>query len=385
MSVTEAVKPTAHSSVSSPPGWTIKRPRLHRRLTAGLRLLPDFIIIGTQRGGTTSLYRGTLVLSNSNALAGSSGLTVVNANVGASADTANVLIDTASVTINKNISFSNLGTDTGDIRTIGGSNTSGTSTFSGNVTLGAFASSGTGSSLRVTSAAGGTTVFSGLINDGANTTSLLLNGSGIVKFTNASGNTYDGDTTVSSGALIVNNTSGSSTGTGAVIVNNGATFGGTGSSSGAISLAAGARLSPGDMDGAGVSGAGTFTGGSSLTWNSNGTTAGLFFNLGANQAASDQLALNGAFTKGSGSSFIFDFTGSTLDPSFTYTLVTFGSTDFTVGDFSAINGGSGIFALNGNSLTFGAAIPEPSTYAVFAGVLVLAGSVWRRQSRPRSC
>ena len=25
--------------------------------TSGLRMLPDFIVIGTQRGGTTSLYR----------------------------------------------------------------------------------------------------------------------------------------------------------------------------------------------------------------------------------------------------------------------------------------------------------------------------------------
>ncbi len=30
--------------------------KLHRRLTSGLRGLPDYLIIGTQRGGTTSLY-----------------------------------------------------------------------------------------------------------------------------------------------------------------------------------------------------------------------------------------------------------------------------------------------------------------------------------------
>src|SRR5947199_6934794 len=30
--------------------------KLYRGITAPLRLLPDFLIIGTQRGGTTSLY-----------------------------------------------------------------------------------------------------------------------------------------------------------------------------------------------------------------------------------------------------------------------------------------------------------------------------------------
>src|SRR5438046_443293 len=31
--------------------------KLYRGVTAPIRLLPDFLIIGTQRGGTTSLYR----------------------------------------------------------------------------------------------------------------------------------------------------------------------------------------------------------------------------------------------------------------------------------------------------------------------------------------
>jgi len=39
------------------PDWRPPKIGRLRRLTAGLRLLPDFMIIGTQRGGTTSLYR----------------------------------------------------------------------------------------------------------------------------------------------------------------------------------------------------------------------------------------------------------------------------------------------------------------------------------------
>src|SRR5262245_43057221 len=34
--------------------------KLYRRLTARLRVVPDFIIIGTQRGGTTSLYNNLI-------------------------------------------------------------------------------------------------------------------------------------------------------------------------------------------------------------------------------------------------------------------------------------------------------------------------------------
>ncbi len=339
----------------------------------------------TGLGGVVTVYRGKLNLNNSNALGGASSVTVANASaapggVAGTADTASVLIGTGGVSINKNITFSS-SSDTGDTRTIGSSNTTGTATYSGTITLGAFAASGNGSTLRVTAEAGGTTVFTGLINDGANTTSITKTGSGIVKFTRAAGVTYDGITTVSTGSLIVNNTSGSGTGTGAVSVSNGATFGGTGSSAGAITLDAGARMSPGDMDESGVSSTGNFTGGS-LTWNSD-SAVGMSFNLGADQGSSDQLTLSGAFTKGTGSTFVFDFTGSTLNSSIVYTLVTFGSTDFVVGDFSAINGGDGVFALNGTTLTFGA-IPEPSTYAALAGTLVLAGAVWRRRAGIRS-
>lgn len=58
-------------------------------------------------------------------------------------------------------------------------------------------------------------------------------------------NTYTGGTTINDGTLLVNNTSGSATGTGAVAVNDGATLGGTGSISGTVTIASGATLSPG--------------------------------------------------------------------------------------------------------------------------------------------
>lgn len=56
---TQAVSLPASGAEFQPPPCKTVRPRwpLVRGLTAGLRLLPDFIIIGTQRGGTTSLYK----------------------------------------------------------------------------------------------------------------------------------------------------------------------------------------------------------------------------------------------------------------------------------------------------------------------------------------
>jgi autotransporter-associated beta strand protein len=57
-------------------------------------------------------------------------------------------------------------------------------------------------------------------------------------------NTYDGGTTINAGRLLVNNTSGSGTGSGTVTVNNG-TLGGTGSIAGAVIVNTGARVAPG--------------------------------------------------------------------------------------------------------------------------------------------
>jgi autotransporter-associated beta strand protein len=53
-------------------------------------------------------------------------------------------------------------------------------------------------------------------------------GAGAMTLANAAGNTYDLGTTVSAGTLLVNNATGSGTGTGSVTVNTGATLGGSG-------------------------------------------------------------------------------------------------------------------------------------------------------------
>lgn len=72
---------------------------------------------------------------------------------------------------------------------------------------------------------------------------VLKTGSGTQILSGA--NTYTGGTTVSGGTLLVNNTTGSGTGTGAVLVNANATLGGSGSITGAVASQSGSFLAPG--------------------------------------------------------------------------------------------------------------------------------------------
>ncbi len=72
---------------------------------------------------------------------------------------------------------------------------------------------------------------------------LAKTGSGT--WTLTGGNNYSGGTTVHAGTLLVNNTAGSGTGSGAVTVNNGATLGGTGSIAGTVTINAGGTHAPG--------------------------------------------------------------------------------------------------------------------------------------------
>lgn len=87
-------------------------------------------------------------------------------------------------------------------------------------------------------------VFNGTISDGgAAATALVFNGPGSLMLTG--NNTFSGGVTVNSGAIFVNSSSGSGTGSGVVIVNNGGTLGGTGVIGGTVSVAGGGTLEPG--------------------------------------------------------------------------------------------------------------------------------------------
>lgn len=102
-------------------------------------------------------------------------------------------------------------------------------------------------------------------------------------------NTYTGATTIASGMLLANNTAGSASGTGSVLVSSGAMLGGAGSISGPVTLAAGAIIAPGAATG--------FTPGTLSIGALSSVATSLFaFDLGSplDPAASDLLILANA-------------------------------------------------------------------------------------------
>jgi autotransporter-associated beta strand protein len=149
-------------------------------------------------------------------------------------------------------------------------------------------------------------------------------GTGITILTAA--NTYKGGTTVSGGTLLVNNISGSGTGTGAVAIDNGGTLGGTGTITGATTLNSGGTLFPGAGS---VGTPGTTLHASSLIWNAGGT---LTLQLGP--SAGDALVLTGALTKGTAGAYTVNILDDGGIPLTSYTLATFASTTFLATSFT---------------------------------------------------
>ncbi len=228
-----------------------------------------------QTAGTMNLVRssvmdtdaefayGTQVQVNNGSLAGQSFFvatgpgTMNTTAVHFNQDTVNanlaVLAGAANITLTNAIDI-NATNGTGSV-TIGGDTTvtSGTVNYSGGVVLQNLrAGVQEAKTLTVTSSisTGQGVIFSGLISEAAGGTgptddvlSLFKTGAGVVTLTQA--NSYHGPTTVSQGTLLVNNSTGSGTGTGAVSVQTGTTLGGNGIIQGPTTLT-GAFLSPGD-------------------------------------------------------------------------------------------------------------------------------------------
>jgi autotransporter-associated beta strand protein len=110
---------------------------------------------------------------------------------------------------------------------------------------------------QVTVRSNASNVTVNLNNDGASAGTVIFNGpfapshvvigAGRVEFNNLTGNTRlsTNTTTINGGTMLVNNTSGSATGSGTVAVNSGSTLGGSGIISGIVTAAAGSTLTPG--------------------------------------------------------------------------------------------------------------------------------------------
>jgi hypothetical protein len=178
-----------------------------------------------------------------------------------------------------------------------------------------------------------------------------------------SGNcTFAGAAIIQAGTLAVNGSIAQSI---VADVRTGATLTGGGTVS-AIILEDGGTLAPG------ATAVGTLNG-SSLTWRGNGIAR---FELGADATADKLNLATGALLKGSAAgAFTFDFAGSgSLGQS--YTLITFGSTDFAATDFIASNlapGVTGSFQITAGSLVFVTDAP-PAPEVVTGNATNITGS-----------
>jgi len=200
---------------------------------------------------------------------------------------------------------------------------------------------------------GFSTTFSGVLDDAGKVGGLTKVGPGTLTLTNA--NSYSDRTIVKAGALLVNNTTGSGTGTGPVQVAAG-TLGGKGIIAGAVAIGTGgprrAYLAPG------VAGVGTLTAQSALTFGSNGVYD---WNVGATPTADAVIAQD--VTIGAGATFFVHGHGTAVLPPGTVFIVInntgttpIGGTFDNLADGAIITAGSNSFQANyeggdGNDLT----------------------------------
>ena len=191
------------------------------------------------------------------------------------------------------------------------------------------------------------TNFSGLIQDGRpNQTgsggSLSKVGTGTLVLRNS--NAYTGGTTINGGKLVVNNESGSGTGSGPLQVNAGR-LGGSGMIAGDVTVGdgsgRGAILSPGES----ARKRGTLTTQSTLTLKSDAIYK---FNLNSDTAKSDSVVSNGV-TIHSGAQFTFtDVAHGTLPIGTVFTVIDNTSGNSITGTFSNLPDGS-TFSSHGNT------------------------------------
>jgi autotransporter-associated beta strand protein len=253
----------------------------------------------------------------------------------------------------------------------------------------------TGSSFSFTNGSASAVLAGGsasLTKNGASTT-VTLSGA----------NTYGGGTTVNGGNLKINNTTGSGTGTGAVIVNNTGILSGTGIVTGPVTINSGGTLAPGNSPGTLTTGSQTWNGGGSYLFQINkaagtaGTDPGWTM---ANIVGSLTLAATSgnkftvsltSLTLGNAPGALADFDG-TLPYDWVIATTTTGVTGFdatafnidTSGFTAGINPATGTFSIaeeNGDTtLNLVYEVPEPSTMALVlgGGAAILAGGIYRR-------
>ena len=304
--------------------------------------------------GPTILNQGTLQVYSNSSLGNTSELQVNNPNVGAG-NTVRLDLDNANQTI--------------------GSLSSTIATPASGVNN-AILDLGSNHQLTINQTVDGT--FEGAIT--GNTGRIVLGAASTATLNLTGENTYGGGTTVSGGTLLVNNSTGSGTGTGTVLVEDTGTLGGNGTIAGSLVLNSGGTLTPGNS--AGIL---TVQGGGGITMNS-----GSIFAVeigGSTPGLHDQVIATGPITL-----------GGLLDVSF------IGGEGVTYDDELVILAGSsltGVFSnapTEGSTLTFDGVtfsvsylnnqvtlsnfeIPEPSSLTLLGlGVMMLVRKRRRTQN-----
>ncbi len=199
-------------------------------------------------------------------------------------------------------------------------------------------------------------------------------------------NTYSGGTVIRGGTLLVNNTTGSGVGVGAVTVNSGATLGGLGyvalGSANAITVESGGRIA------AGTANIGT------LTFDFGGTTGGLsmldgssfVFKLGATNTSDSVRFYN--FTDGDlvlGSNVNLSISNAQLGTFDLFAFYSDAGTSAYTGDVNLSNlsisglGGYSYSLDYSNGIVSLQVVPEPQTYALLAGAAAAAAIFFRRK------
>jgi fibronectin-binding autotransporter adhesin len=218
------------------------------------------------------------------------------------------------------------------------------------------------------------TTFAGVISDKTGTNaaaigSLTKTGNGTLTLTN--GNTYTGATTVNAGTLLVNNTTGSGTGSGAVTVNNTGTLGGTG-----IIIAGANNVT--------VNSGGTITGATNgsvgtLTLTANTLVIGGTYLNDIDGATADRITLSGNLDLSSASDTLnFNQINAPTAPS--YTLLSYSGT--LSGTFDNVLNLPAGYAVQYNTGEIDlVAVPEPSTWIGAALALAAIGFTQRKRLR----